>query len=50
MQLDPSQEYDFNVKSTLMESGRVRNKLIVSPKSLPTQDFKKNKKKRKKSK
>ena len=50
MQLDPSQEYDFNVKSTLMESGRVRNKLIVSPKSSPTQDFKKNKKKRKKSK
>jgi len=50
MQLDPSQEYDFNVKSTLMESGRVRNKLIVSPKSLPTQDFKKKKKKHKKSK
>ena len=50
MQLDPSQEYDFNVKSTLMESGRVRNKLIVSPKSLPTQDFKKKKKKRKKRK
>ena len=50
MQLDPSQEYDFNVKSTLMESGRVRNKLIVSPKSLPTQDFKKKKKRSKKSK
>jgi len=33
-----------------MESGRVRNKLIVSPKSLPTQDFKKKKKKRKKRK
>ena len=48
MQLDPSQEYDFNVKSTLMESGRVRNKLIVSPKSHAVQDFKKNKKKRKK--
>jgi len=48
MQLDPSQEYDFNVKSTLMESGRVKNKIIVSPKSSPKQDFKKNKKKRKK--
>ena len=48
MQLDPSQEYDFNVKSTLMESGRAKNKIIVSPKSSPKQDFKKNKKKRKK--
>ena len=50
MILDPSKEYDFNVKSILMESGKVRNKLIVTPKSQPTQDFKKNKKRSKKSK
>jgi len=50
IKLDPSKEYDFNVKSILMESGKVRNKLIVTPKSQPTQDFKKNKKRSKKSK
>lgn len=48
MTLDPSKEYDFDVESTVLESGKVRNKIIVFPKSLPSQDFKKKKKKRKK--
>ena len=48
MNLDPSIDYDFQVKSTVLESGRVANKIVVSPKSLTKQDFKKNKKKRKK--
>ena len=47
MRLDPSKEYDFQVKSTVLESGRVKNKIIVSPKSSPKQDSKKNKKKNK---
>ena len=48
MNLDPSIDYDFQVKSTVLESGRVVNKIVVSPKSQSVQDFKKNKKKRKK--
>ena len=48
MNLDPSIDYDFQVKSTVLESGRVVNKIVVSPKSQCFQDFKKNKKKRKK--
>ena len=48
MNLDPSIDYDFQVKSTVLESGRVVNKIVVSPKSHAVQDFKKNKKKRKK--
>ncbi len=48
MNLDPSIDYDFQVKSTVLESGRVANKIVVSPKSHAVQDFKKNKKKRKK--
>jgi hypothetical protein len=47
MQLDPSKEYDFNVTSTVMESGKVKNKITVFPKSLPSQDLKKKKKKNK---
>ena len=47
MSLDPSKEYDFEVKSTVLESGKVKNKIIVFPKSPPSQDFKKNKKKNK---
>ena len=47
MQLDPSQEYDFDVKSTVLESGKVKNRIIVFPKSYNQQDFKKNKKRRK---
>ena len=50
MSLDPSKEYDFNVESTVLESGKVKNKIIVFAKSPPSQDFKKMKKKRKKSK
>ncbi len=40
MQLDPSQEYDFDVKSTVLESGKVKNRIIVFPKSYKQQDFK----------
>ena len=47
MVLDPSKEYDFHVGSTVLESGKVRNKIIIFPKSPPTQDFKKKKKRRK---
>ena len=50
MVLDPSKEYDFNVTSTVMESGKVKNKITVFPKSPLTQDFKKKKKRHKKSK
>ena len=50
MVLDPSKEYDFDVTSTVLESGKIKNKIIVFPKSPPSQDFKKKKKKRKKSK
>ena len=50
MTLDPSKKYDFNVESTVLESGKVKNKIIVFPKSSPPQDYKKKKKKRKKSK
>ena len=50
MSLDPSKEYDFNVESTVLESGKVKNKIIVFAKSPPSQDFKKNKKRRKKTK
>ncbi len=42
MNLDPSIDYDFQVKSTVLESGRVANKIVVSPKSHAVQDFKKN--------
>ena len=37
------------VESTVLESGKVKNKIIVFPKSPPSQDFKKKSKKRKKS-
>ena len=47
MVLDPSKEYDFNVQSTVLESGKVSNKIKICPKSPPPQDFKKNKKRRK---
>lgn len=47
MNLDPSKKYDFQVRSTVLESGRVANKIVVSPKSSPKQDSKKNKKKNK---
>ena len=50
MTLDPSKEYDFDVESTVLESGKVRNKIIVFPKSSPSRDVKKKKKRRKKSK
>ena len=50
MTLDPSKEYDFDVESTVLESGKVRNKIIVFPKSSPSRDVKKKKKKCKKSK
>ena len=49
MMLDPSKEYDFDVKSTVLESGKVKNKIIVFPKSQKQQDLKKKKKKRKNS-
>lgn len=48
MQLDPSKEYDFNVTSTVLESGKVKNRIIISPKSSKQQDFKKKKKRSKK--
>ena len=47
--LDPSKEYDFDVTSTVMESGKVKNKIIVFPKSQKKQDLKKKSKKRKNS-
>ena len=50
MVLDPSKEYDFDVQSTVLESGKVKNKIIVFPKSPPSQDYTKKKKRRKKSK
>ena len=50
MVLDPSKDYDFDVQSTVLESGKVSNKIKISPKSPPTQDFKKKKKRRKKTK
>ena len=46
--LDPSKEYDFNVTSTVLESGKVKNKIIVFPKSYKQQDFQKKTKRRKK--
>ena len=49
MMLDPSKEYDFDVTSTVMESGKVKNKIIVFPKSQKKQDLKKKSKKRKNS-
>ena len=48
MNLDPSKEYNFNVESTVLESGMVKNKIIVSPKSYKQQDFQKKTKRRKK--
>ena len=50
MSLDPSKEYDFDVQSTVLESGKVKNKIIVFPKSQKRRDLKKKKKKSKKSK
>ena len=50
MSLDPSKEYDFNVESTVLESGKVNNKIIVFPKSPPSQECTKKKKRRKKTK
>ena len=50
MTLDPSKEYDFDVESTVLESGKVKNKIIVFPKSQKRRDLKKKKKKSKKSK
>ena len=50
MTLDPSKEYDFDVESTVLESGKVRNKIVVFPKSQKRRDLKKKKKKSKKSK
>jgi len=49
MELDPSKEYDFDVESTVLESGKVKNKIIVFPKSQQRQDLKKKSKKRKNS-
>ena len=49
MELDPSKEYDFDVTSTVLESGKIKNKIIVFPKSQKQRDFKKKKKKRKNS-
>ena len=50
MSLDPSKEYDINVESTVLESGKVNNKIIVFPKSPPSQEYTKKKKRRKKTK
>ena len=50
MTLDPSKEYDFDVESTVLESGKVRNKIVIFPKSQKRRDLKKKKKKSKKSK
>ena len=49
MELDPSKEYDFKVKSSILESGQTYNQILVFPKSQKRQDLKKKSKKRKNS-
>ena len=49
MELDPSKEYDFKVKSSVLESGQTYNQILVFPKSQRNQDLKKKSKKRKNS-